>query len=153
MTRPLTCPSSQPDQTGAMVIGVVTGPADRRRVSMLRTLAPLDTVAGLIPPEIPVGEIVRLAGPCAEDRCRHFKESRCSLGERIAAALDPVAARPPPCAIRADCRWWNEQGAEACRRCPQIVTEPFEAAAGLREIAAPPPASPVSAQEEEPRHA
>jgi hypothetical protein len=105
---------------------------------MLRTPAPLEAVAGIVPAEIPMTEVLRFSAPCAEGRCRHFSGARCTLADRVTARLQPAEGQLPRCAIRPSCRWWAEHGREACRRCPQIVTEPFRASDLLREVAEPP---------------
>jgi hypothetical protein len=138
MEAGLACPSAQPDSPGAVVFGVATPTPSGRRVVMLPASVPLEAVAGSVPAGIPLPEILRLSAPCAEGRCRHFGGERCTLAERITARLAPVQEKLARCAIRPSCRWWAEHGAEACRRCPQIVTEPFQASDLLREVAAPP---------------
>ena len=45
-----------------------------------------------------------------------------TLAQRIVETLDPVVDALPSCLVRASCRWYAEQGAQACFRCPQVVT-------------------------------
>jgi hypothetical protein len=33
--------------------------------------------------------------------------------------VDPL----PRCSIRANCRWFDQQGADACRVCPFVITD------------------------------
>jgi hypothetical protein len=127
------CPSSQPEMPGAEVIGVA-GPSG---VAMLARPLAVGAVAHLIPDGVPVTEVLRLAAPCVEGHCRHFRDSKCALAGRIAAQLPASVVRPPPCAIRPNCRWWREVGVAACRRCQQIVTEPYHADAPMRAVAMP----------------
>ena len=138
------CPSAQPDQPGAQIIGVAEPREGGARIRLLAAPVPPASVAHLIPAGIPVPEILRLAAPCAEQSCRHFQNERCALGARVATRLAPLTDRLVRCAIRPRCRWWAEQGAAACRRCPHIVTEPFQASDLLREIAGPGAAPPIS---------
>ena len=35
----------------------------------------------------------------------------------------PVVGALPRCAIRPTCRWFRQEGREACLRCPQVATE------------------------------
>ncbi len=68
----------------------------------------------------------RFAGPCVESGCGHWSGSHCGLGERIAARHTEVPGdeRPlPRCAIRARCRWYAEQGGDACVVCQFVVTD------------------------------
>jgi hypothetical protein len=45
--------------------------------------------------------------------------------------LPTVTESLPPCPIRANCRWWQQEGQEACRRCLQIVRDNFNVSAEL----------------------
>lgn len=138
MTSQLSCPSAQADQAGSAVIGVVKYQDGASLVSILPEPAPLGSVAHLIPNSVPVNEVLRLAGPCAESRCSHFRDSRCTLASRIVARLPEVTDWLSKCAIRPSCRWWRQEGPAACFRCPGIVTEPFEVSDLMREVAVPP---------------
>jgi hypothetical protein len=138
MADRLSCPSARPDQAADTVIGVVGSRDGAARVSMLPRPVPLRSVAHLVPDTVPVAEVLRLAAPCAEQRCSHFDGHRCTLASRIVAGLPAVIDRLSPCALRPSCRWWRQEGPAACRRCPQIVTEPFRTSDLMREVAAPP---------------
>jgi hypothetical protein len=59
---------------------------------------------------------------CESSRCTHFDGARCRLATRIIASLPEVTERLPPCTIRPSCRWHQQEGGAACRRCPQVVT-------------------------------
>jgi hypothetical protein len=137
MSNRLSCPSAVPDQNARAVIGVVSTQDGRAQVSLLPQPVPLASVAQLIPDTIPVTEVLRLAGPCAERRCNHFSDHRCTLASRIVARLPAVIDRLLPCGIRPSCRWWHQEGPAACERCPQIVTEPFKTSELIRELATP----------------
>jgi hypothetical protein len=49
----------------------------------------------------------------------------------------------PICTIRASCRWYAQEGRDACLRCPQVVTECHDASADFVQVASPPPPSPA----------
>jgi len=98
---------------------------------------PLAAVTHLISGSMPATEVLRLAAPCAEARCRHFAGHRCTLATRIVGQLPAVAGRAPPCALRPTCRWWNQEGVAACLRCPQVVTEPLTPDALMRDLTVP----------------
>jgi hypothetical protein len=146
MADRLSCPSAHPKYNGTTVIGVVGKRDGVTRVSMLPKALPLEAVAGLIPETVPITEVLRLGGSCVEHRCSNFENGRCSLASRIVARLPEVEDRLFPCALRPTCVWWNQEGPAACRRCPQIVTEPFRASAMMHEVAVPPaqPATPAA---------
>ncbi len=122
--RPL-CPSAAPDWDGSHVFGVVGGSAAEPRVGYLIKPQPatpdLLGLTGLVSPT----KVLRMAAPCAHGRCQHFDGVRdqCRLAAKLVRQLPQVADRPPPCRIRPECRWWQQEGKAACLRCPQVVTE------------------------------
>ena len=66
---------------------------------------------------------VRLAGACAERQCAFFADNRCELAASVARHLPPSdSAKLPRCQIRARCRWFAQEGAAACARCPEVTT-------------------------------
>lgn len=118
---PLTCPSAQPDMVDARVFALVAGSADRPQLAYLKAGVNLDpaTVSAL-------GETarhaLRYAARCENSGCSHHDGQRCGLGRRITQQLDAVVDALPLCQIRPSCRWYRENGREACLRCPQVVT-------------------------------
>lgn len=132
------CPSAPATAEGARVFGVVRGEAGARRVAYLTETTPVtkEIVAAAAPAS--PNEVLRTAATCAGGRCRHFDGQDCTLVTRIAAMLPPAVGRPPPCAIRRECRWWRQEGVRACLRCPQVVTEGRAASAEMAMAAAPP---------------
>jgi hypothetical protein len=133
----LLCPSAQPDQPGAMAIGVIGGTATEPRVTYLRS--PLPVVQALLDLASPVEptEVFRFAAPCAQSACQHFANEECSLVTKITRLVNGTDYGVPPCRIRPRCRWWNQEGVSACRRCPLIVTRAYGAGADIREAADP----------------
>ena len=138
---PFLCPSTNIDNA-TQVIGVVQG-ADDQHCGMVAYAAGraafTDELRALTAP-VDAAEVLRLAGPCAEQRCSHYANDRCSLGERAVAELPPVVRRAPRCSIRSNCRWYSEQGIAACLRCPGIVTSPRLGDDRMRVVATPPSA-------------
>lgn len=134
-SRFLDCPSAQPEMADVRILGVVSGEADAPRLAYLneRVAATPELLAEAAP--LSPGEVFRLAGRCEESRCVHFDGARCQLAVRIVDALPAVTQKLPPCSIRTDCRWYRQEGAPACHRCPQIVTHNSQATANLREVA------------------
>lgn len=123
---PYSCPSAQPDMLEARVIGVLSGSAAEPRIAYLAQEAVIPAANMPPTPGVDPVEAFRFAARCEDHRCaQHVDEAeggRCGLGARIVTQLDPVVARLPSCTIRASCRWYAEQGREACLRCPQVVT-------------------------------
>ena len=119
----LLCPSAPHDWAGAQIIGTVAGTLSAPLVSYLpepRGFEPAE-LAALTAPIDPT-EDVRVAAPCAGERCGHYADDRCTLVERTVELLPTTVARAPSCAIRRSCRWFGEQGLAACLRCPAVVT-------------------------------
>lgn len=138
------CPSAQPDVEHGVLFGVVGGSPTQPRVSYLaEPLAVSRTVLQLAAPVHPT-EVFRMGAPCARGGCQHFTGSRCGLVRQLVESLDPVTDEVPPCRLRPRCRWWREEGAEACRRCPMVVTEMPNPTPQLADAARPaPPRAPT----------
>jgi hypothetical protein len=118
----LACPSAPPEWEGARVFGVVTGTVDEPQV---RYFEPREITPDLLALADPVhpAEVFRFTAPCREAACGFFRNGRCGVGQAAVAALPDEEAPLPRCGIRSDCRWWEEQGPAACRRCARVVTE------------------------------
>jgi hypothetical protein len=125
-TVPL-CPSAQPDMEGSLVFGIVGGTVDEPRVGYLDMPVPVtdtDELLALAAPVKPT-EVFRFAAPCAGHGCTHFDGTHCRLAQRTVHVLPPVVAKLPACRIRPHCRWWQQEGPQACLRCPLVVTESY----------------------------
>lgn len=135
--RSTLCPSARPESADSVVFGLVAGTATAPRVTYLKQ--PLPITEELIAKAAPVtpAEIFRTAASCAELGCQHFDGKNCRLATRIVEKLPTVATELPPCSIRRDCRWWQQEGKAACVRCPQVVTDYYSPSEQLRQAAAP----------------
>lgn len=129
------CPSAQPEMQNSIVFGIIKGTAQEPRTAYLKEPQPFSKVSNLCGPVKPT-EIFRIAGDCAEHQCMHFDGTKCRLVQKI-AELDPVVESLPPCPIRMDCRWWQQEGKDACLRCPFVVTENYVPSDDLRIAANP----------------
>ncbi|MEO6803229.1 MAG: hypothetical protein ABI197_08305 [Granulicella sp.] len=128
----LMCPSAQPEMKGSRVLGVVGGTPDFPIVSYLNEYLPVtQDVIDLTQPVRPT-EVMRFAAPCQEKLCTHFDGKNCNLVTRIVQILPAVTEALPPCLIRIDCRWYQQEGRAACQRCPQIITKIDEPADNMR---------------------
>ena len=138
-SRPLACPSAQPDMEDAHAFGVILGTPDAPRVAYLERTLPLPDVLGAIG-EVPPTMVLRIAGNCETSRCAHYSGSCCTLAERCDEQLEPVVSFLPRCAIRSRCRWFAERGGSICHRCPQVVTlnGPATIDATMQQVATPP---------------
>lgn len=123
------CPSSRAER-GAILLGIVGA----------------EGKIGYLTPEMRIGaeflEVAdqgrtpekrfRFAGPCVEAGCAQWTGTRCGV---IDAALDEIGPcvstnqaetserSLPKCSIRARCRWFAQQGRNACAVCPLIITD------------------------------
>jgi hypothetical protein len=131
------CPSARSESDEGQVFGVVGGTVDTPKVSYLKEAqAPLELIARVgsrVEPE----EVLRIASPCEEKGCKHFDGQDCRLVMRIVDDLPIVAENLPPCAIRRNCRWWNQEGISACLRCPQVITRNYRPSELMRKVAMP----------------
>jgi hypothetical protein len=134
-TDDLLCPSARPTPD-SVIFAVRTG-ADQDGVAYLDEPVPATAdVLALAHPVDPM-EVFRFGAPCAQSACVHFADARCTLGARVAEELPPVTDRLPACRLRARCRWFAEQGAEACRRCPLVITLRVAPTAEFAQVAVP----------------
>ncbi len=129
------CPSAQPNMQNSMVFGIIGGTVEEPQASYLIKPQPLYKMPKVPEPLKPT-EVFRFSATCAEHQCMHFDGSKCKLAQRI-ARLDPVVEFLPPCPIRTDCRWWQQEGKEACLRCPAVVTENYQPSEDMRLAANP----------------
>ena len=129
------CPSSQPDKDDALVFGVIEGTVESPRIAYLERSQPIESITPAI--EVKPTEMLRIASPCQEKTCSHFDGTNCRLAAKIVDRLPAVTEALPPCQIRSDCRWWQQEGKSACLRCPQVVTENYYASALLEQVADP----------------
>jgi hypothetical protein len=135
-TAPL-CPSSQVDTENAVIFGIVEGTLHEPKVAYLKEPQginePILELSGSVKPT----EMFRIADSCQEKACKHYDGSKCQLAVRIVEQLNPVVESLPACQIRSNCRWWKQEGKEACFRCPQVVTDTYYASEQYRQAADP----------------
>jgi hypothetical protein len=135
-TPELMCPSSHPSVADCQVLGVIEQGDQGPIVAYVNEpIAATPEILGLAAPANP-GEVFRLAAPCQTKTCPHFNGGACGLITSIVKTLQPVVEALPPCLIRRDCRWYHQEGAAACRRCPQVVTVNRSAANVTKQPAA-----------------
>jgi hypothetical protein len=129
--KSLMCPSADVEMPGSVIFGLVVGtPAEPHVVHLDRVKQIPQELLDLDSPVKPA-EIFRIAATCIENSCVHFDGSNCRLTARIVDGLDEVAEQIPACAIRANCRWWHQEGKSACRRCQQVVRDNYVASEQL----------------------
>ena len=135
--RTTLCPSARPEWIGSIVFGVVSGTVEDPRVAYLPKPQPVtDELIAQASPVTPT-EVFRTAAACAKSDCQHFDGKDCRLAMRIVEKLPAVVEGLPPCSIRRDCRWWQQEGKAACMRCPQVITDNYNASGLIVEVATP----------------
>jgi hypothetical protein len=82
-------------------------------------------------------EVFRFAAPCARSLCPHFADEQCHLAQRVRRMLPVVSDELPYCTIRSECRWWQQEGQDACHRCPQVVTSNYYPSTVMVNVAGP----------------
>ena len=61
----------------------------------------------------------------------------CQLATRIVQILPRAVDILPPCSIRPECRWYQQEGKAACVRCPQVMTDCYTPSEAQRLAADP----------------
>jgi hypothetical protein len=132
------CPSAQPEWQDAVAFGVVGGTVSEPRVRYIDEAQPVtDELLALAAP-VSAPEVFRFAAPCLNAGCVHFQSDTCTLVSRVVKLLPQVVDKLPRCVIRPACRWWQQEGAAACRRCPQVVTDNYNPSYEMRSAAQEP---------------
>ncbi|QSJ19980.1 nitrogen fixation protein [Nostoc sp. UHCC 0702] len=131
------CPSARAESVDSVVFGIISGTVAEPRIAYLKQPLPItDELIAKASPITPA-EIFRMAAPCATKACLHFDGQDCRLAKQIADKLPAVAEELPPCSIRRDCRWWNQEGKAACMRCPQVITDNYNPSELAIEVSKP----------------
>lgn len=131
------CPSAQPEMAGAQAIGLIDHTLAEPEVQYLeRPLPASPDLLALAHPLQPT-EIFRFSAPCQTKACSHWSGERCKLATRIVQQLPAVISVLPRCHVRATCRWYAQEGKEACYRCPQVVTQNESPSDSMRDAALP----------------
>jgi hypothetical protein len=131
------CPSARPTLDNSVVFGIVSGTVDIPKVIYLKQAqAVTEELIAKVHPVTPA-EVFRVASPCEANACQHFDGENCRLATRVAEQLPAVAELLPPCAIRRDCRWWQQEGSAACLRCPQVITDHYSPSDLMKTVSVP----------------
>lgn len=75
--------------------------------------------------EMPPEQRFRFANKCIEDGCGQWSGSTCGVADRMVKQLNRIQTTDHliPCSIRPTCRWYSQNGADACQMCPYVLTE------------------------------
>ena len=128
------CPSAQPGMEECRVLGVVQRDGPTPMLQYLSEALPATPEVLAMAAPLKATEVFRLAATCAEHKCPHFDGADCRLATRVVQILPAAVDALPPCIIRKECRWYSQEGGEACRRCPQITTATYDMTPEVREV-------------------
>jgi hypothetical protein len=137
--RQILCPSAQPEWAGSQVIGVVGGTADAPEVAYLTEPQPVTPELLELTKPVRPAEVFRFSSPCIHGGCPHYAEgeAKCKIAEKVVRWAPVVVDKLPACTIRPTCRWWQQEGKNACLRCPQVVTDTFGGSEEVRAMGDP----------------
>ena len=141
----LLCPSAQPEMKGAVAIGIVGGTPEDPCVRPLEQPMPATPELLMLAEPVTPTEVFRFAAPCLCAGCAHFADSTCQFAAKLVRMVPRASQGLPECDIRPRCRWFAQEGREACLRCPQVVTDGVQMSPELRLAADP--TTPVPASE------
>lgn len=129
------CPSAPATIGDAVLIGVRIAVGEGAQI--LPTQRPIPVTQDIIDLAAPqeADELFRFATTCASSRCPHFEGEKCQIAARSMGRLEEVVDDLPRCAIRKQCRWFHQEGAAMCRRCPQIVRNQSDPSLDMLAIA------------------
>jgi len=120
-SKKILCPSAHATE-GAILLGVRQSDGTvlfiKDRISVTKEF--LDIASKGDEPETRF----RFSCPCIGKGCKQWVDGGCSLPDRLInmiSSSDSVNEPLPDCSIRAECRWFNQRGYEACRICPIII--------------------------------
>ena len=117
------CPSAPP-QAGALLLGRFT---EEGSLAFAAKPLPVGTsfLAAAGQGGGDIGKRFRFASPCLKCACSRWQDGKCIVASAAALQAKQVevekTATLPNCAIRSNCRWFEQEGARACAICPQVV--------------------------------
>ncbi|NER08072.1 MAG: nitrogen fixation protein [Okeania sp. SIO3C4] len=131
------CPSARPDMPDSKVFGVIGGTVDEPRLAYLKEPLPVTDEVMALSGSVTPTEVFRTAAPCVEKSCLHFDGANCRLAMQVVENLTTAVEQLPPCSIRSNCRWWQQEGKAACMRCPQVITDNYTSSEVITQVATP----------------
>ena len=131
------CPSARPEMPDSKVFGIIGGTVDEPRLAYLKQPLPVTDEVMALSGSVTPAEVFRTAAPCAEKSCQHFDGTNCRLAMQVVEKLTTAVEQLPPCSIRSNCRWWQQEGKAACMRCPQVITDNYSPSEVIKQVAKP----------------
>lgn len=131
----LMCPSVPPHYPDAIAFGVVGGSVESPELIPLIPPQPVTEELLALAAPVYAGEVFRFAATCVEKKCTHWEgqTKKCRLVQKTIHFVPRAVEKLKPCAIRPTCRWFAQEGKDACVRCPQLASsDPARSEAGNR---------------------
>lgn len=115
------CPSSRA-QKGARLLGIRQ--ADGQVAILPQPLLINDAFIEAASKHSPAEQQFRFTNKCVESGCRQWTGSRCTVADSVLSVMNELAVSNelPACAIRQQCRWFNQNGADSCKVCSFVIT-------------------------------
>lgn len=117
MDNKLLCPSA-PLYQGSRLLGVVKEDA----VDILSTPIEVDEFFARAANTGKEAEHkFRFVNKCVKSGCAQWTGSECGVIKRVLTAMEEkLEAELPNCSIRPECRWYAQEGANACKACTSV---------------------------------
>lgn len=65
----------------------------------------------------------RFTNKCIESGCNKWNGKKCGLVDKLIEKIETQASKIPICAIRQSCRWYSQNGFDACKICEKVTYE------------------------------
>ncbi len=116
------CPSCRA-QKGARLLGIRQ--ADGRVALLPQPLLINDAFIKEASKHSHAEQQFRFTNKCVESGCKQWTGTRCGVADTIVAVMNDlhISDELPTCGIRPQCRWFKQNGADACKVCPFVITE------------------------------
>ncbi|MBK7359176.1 MAG: hypothetical protein IPI45_06280 [Saprospiraceae bacterium] len=121
-TKTILCPSSRA-QTGARLLGIRQ--EDGSMAILPEPLKIDNSFIDISHQLAPAEQQFRFTNKCVESGCKQWTGARCGVADKLIQACSSIqlANTLPECGIRPQCRWYKQNGDEACKICPLVITE------------------------------
>lgn len=116
------CPSSRA-QTGARLLGIRQPDGS---VAILPQVLQIDEqFIKDASKELKAEQRFRFTNKCVESGCKQWTGSRCGVADAVVSLIDELVTSKdlPQCYIRPQCRWFKQNGSDACKACQFVITE------------------------------
>lgn len=116
------CPAGRAKE-GARLLGIRQ--EDGTVAILPETLPITQAFIDLANKDSPAEQRFRFTNVCLKGGCVQWNGQGCDISDVLVQHVHGVfsAAELPVCGIRSNCRWHLQNGANACRVCPLVITE------------------------------